>query len=159
MERREKRFASRILAWFLTFLMITTMIPTSAFAALPAQDTGAVVSEDASSDETTQDGILLKTTLTDKLKVKGQRKLFDVWARDAEDNTLKPTATLDGQVLSATWSDNVKTSFTLDFQGMEEGERCYFRRRRKRSIENTDLYSYLSESQKRRIYRLCNGQH
>lgn len=53
MERREKRFASRILAWFLTFLMITTMIPTSAFAALPAQDTGAVVSEDASSDETT----------------------------------------------------------------------------------------------------------
>ena len=122
MERREKRFASRILAWFLTFLMITTMIPTSAFAALPAQDTGAVVSEDASSDETTQDGILLKTTLTDKLKVKGQRKLFDVWARDAEDNTLKPTATLDGQVLSATWSDNVKTSFTLDFQGMEEGE-------------------------------------
>ena len=122
MERREKRFASRILAWFLTFLMITTMIPTSAFAALPGQDTGAVVSEDASSDETTQDGILLKTTLTDKLKVKGQRKLFDVWARDAEDNTLKPTATLDGQVLSATWSDNVKTSFTLDFQGMEEGE-------------------------------------
>lgn len=122
MERREKRFASRILAWFLTFLMITTMIPTSAFAALPAQDTGAVVSEDASSDETTQDGILLKTTLTDKLKVKGQRKLFDVWARDAEDNTLKPTATLDGQALSATWSDNVKTSFTLDFQGMEEGE-------------------------------------
>ena len=122
MERREKRFASRILAWFLTFLMITTMIPTSAFAALPTQDTGAVVSEDASSDETTQDGILLKTTLTDKLKVKGQRKLFDVWARDAEDNTLKPTATLDGQVLSATWSDNVKTSFTLDFQGMEEGE-------------------------------------
>ena len=122
MERREKRFASRILAWFLTFLMITTMIPTSAFAALPAQDTGAVVSEDASSDETTQDGILLKTTLTDKLKVKGQCKLFDVWARDAEDNTLKPTATLDGQVLSATWSDNVKTSFTLDFQGMEEGE-------------------------------------
>ena len=122
MERREKRVASRILAWFLTFLMITTMIPTSAFAALPAQDTGAVVSEDASSDETTQDGILLKTTLTDKLKVKGQRKLFDVWARDAEDNTLKPTATLDGQVLSATWSDNVKTSFTLDFQGMEEGE-------------------------------------
>lgn len=102
MERREKRFASRILAWFLTFLMITTMIPTSAFAALPTQDTGAVVSEDASSDETTQDGILLKTTLTDKLKVKGQRKLFDVWARDAEDNTLKPTATLDGQVLSAT---------------------------------------------------------
>ena len=82
MERREKRFASRILAWFLTFLMITTMIPTSPFAALPAQDTGAVVSEDASSDETTQDGILLKTTLTDKLKVKGQRKLFDVWARD-----------------------------------------------------------------------------
>ena len=76
MERREKRFASRILAWFLTFLMITTMIPTSAFAALPAQDTGAVVSEDASSDETTQDGILLKTTLTDKLKVKGQRKLL-----------------------------------------------------------------------------------
>ena len=69
MERREKRFASRILAWFLTFLMITTMIPTSAFAALPGQDTGAVVSEDASSDETTQDGILLKTTLTDKLKV------------------------------------------------------------------------------------------
>lgn len=66
MERREKRFASRILAWFLTFLMITTMIPTSAFAALPTQDTGAVVSEDASSDETTQDGILLKTTLTDK---------------------------------------------------------------------------------------------
>ena len=122
MERREKRVASRILAWFLTFLMITTMIPTSAFAALPAQDTGAVVSEDASSDETTQDGILLKTTLTDKLKVKGQRKLFDVWARDAEDNTLKPTATLDGQALSATWSDNVKTSFTLDFQGMEEGE-------------------------------------
>ena len=122
MERREKRFASRILAWFLTFLMITTMIPTSAFAALPTQDTGVVVSEDASSDETTQDGILLKTTLTDKLKVKGQRKLFDVWARDAEDNTLKPTATLDGQVLSATWSDNVKTSFTLDFQGMEEGE-------------------------------------
>ena len=122
MERREKRFASRILAWFLTFLMITTMIPTSAFAALPGQDTGAVVSEDASSDETTQDGILLKTTLTDKLTVKGQRKLFDVWARDAEDNTLKPTATLDGQVLSATWSDNVKTSFTLDFQGMEEGE-------------------------------------
>ena len=122
MERREKRFASRILAWFLTFLMITTMIPTSAFAALPGQDTGAVVSEDASSDETTQDGILLKTTLTDKLKVKGQRKLFDVWARDAEDNTLKPTATLDGQVLSATWSDNVKTSFTLDFQGMEEKE-------------------------------------
>lgn len=94
MERREKRFASRILAWFLTFLMITTMIPTSAFAALPAQEAGAVVSEDASSDETTQDGILLKTTLTDKLKVKGQRKLFDVWARDAEDNTLKPTATL-----------------------------------------------------------------
>lgn len=44
MERREKRFASRILAWFLTFLMIATMIPTSAFAALPAQDTGAVVS-------------------------------------------------------------------------------------------------------------------
>ena len=122
MERREKRFASRILAWFLTFLMITTMIPTSAFAALPAQEAGAVVSEDASSDETTQDGILLKTTLTDKLKVKGQRKLFDVWARDAEDNTLKPTATLDGQALSATWSDNVKTSFTLDFQGMEEGE-------------------------------------
>ena len=122
MERREKRVASRILAWFLTFLMITTMIPTSAFAALPAQEAGAVVSEDASSDETTQDGILLKTTLTDKLKVKGQRKLFDVWARDAEDNTLKPTATLDGQVLSATWSDNVKTSFTLDFQGMEEGE-------------------------------------
>ena len=150
MERREKRFASRILAWFLTFLMITTMIPTSAFAALPAQDTGAVVSEDASSDETTQDGILLKTTLTDKLKVKGQRKLFDVWARDAEDNTLKPTATLDGQVLSATWSDNVKT---------RRAYRCYFRRRRKRSIENTDLYSYLSESQKRRIYRLCNGQH
>lgn len=70
MERREKRFASRILAWFLTFLMITTMIPTSAFAALPAQEAGAVVSEDASSDETTQDGILLKTTLTDKLKVK-----------------------------------------------------------------------------------------
>lgn len=68
MERREKRFASRILAWFLTFLMITTMIPTSAFAALPAQEAGAVVSEDASSDETTQDGILLKTTLTDKLK-------------------------------------------------------------------------------------------
>lgn len=96
MERREKRFASRILAWFLTFLMITTMIPTSAFAALPGQEAGAVVSEDASSDETTQDGILLKTTLTDKLKVKGQRKLFDVWARDAEDNTLKPTATLDG---------------------------------------------------------------
>lgn len=122
MERREKRFASRILAWFLTFLMITTMIPTSAFAALPAQEAGAVVSEDASSDETTQDGILLKTTLTDKLKVKGQHKLFDVWARDAEDNTLKPTATLDGQALSATWSDNVKTSFTLDFQGMEEGE-------------------------------------
>ena len=122
MERREKRFASRILAWFLTFLMITTMIPTSAFAALPGQEAGAVVSEDASSDETTQDGILLKTTLTDKLKVKGQRKLFDVWARDAEDNTLKPTATLDGQALSATWSDNVKTSFTLDFQGMEEGE-------------------------------------
>lgn len=53
MERREKRFASRILAWFLTFLMITTMIPTSAFAALPAQEAGAVVSEDASSDETT----------------------------------------------------------------------------------------------------------
>ena len=73
MERREKRFASRILAWFLTFLMITTMIPTSAFAALPGQEAGAVVSEDASSDETTQDGILLKTTLTDKLKVKGQR--------------------------------------------------------------------------------------
>ena len=43
-------------------LMITTMIPTSAFAALPAQEAGAVVSEDASSDETTQDGILLKTT-------------------------------------------------------------------------------------------------
>ena len=54
MERREKRFASKILAWFLTFLMITTMIPTSAFAALPAQEAGAVVSEDASSDETTQ---------------------------------------------------------------------------------------------------------
>ena len=72
MERREKRFASRILAWFLTFLMITTMIPTSAFAALPAQEAGAVVSEDASSDETTQDGILLKRTLTDKLKVKGR---------------------------------------------------------------------------------------
>lgn len=43
MERREKRFASRILAWFLTFLMITTMIPTSAFAALPGQEAGAVV--------------------------------------------------------------------------------------------------------------------
>lgn len=161
MERREKRFASRILAWFLTFLMITTMIPTSAFAALPGQEAGAVVSEDASSDETTQDGILLKTTLTDKLKVKGQRKLFDVWARDAEDNTLKPTATLDGQVLSATWSDNVKTSFTLDFQGMEEGEHTVvISAEDGKGASKTQTYTVIyQKAKKRRIYRLCNGQH
>lgn len=129
MKRGEKRFASRILAWFLAFLMVTTMVPTSALAALPAQDTEAAVLGDATvsdaadtSDERKEDGILLKTTLTDKLKVKGQRKLFDVWARDAEDNTIKPSATLDGATLSPTWSDSVKTSFTLDFNGMEEGE-------------------------------------
>ena len=129
MKRKEKRFASRILAWLLAFLMITTMVPTSAFAALPAQATEAVVSNDtvvsddvSASDETTENGILLKTTLTDNLKIKGRRKLFTVWARDAEDNKLTPTVSMDGEKIECTWNDSVMTSFTLDFNGLEEGE-------------------------------------
>lgn len=59
MERREKDLLQNS-GMVSDFLMITTMIPTSAFAALPGQEAGAVVSEDASSDETTQDGILFK---------------------------------------------------------------------------------------------------
>lgn len=64
----------------------------------------------------------IKTTLEDQLVQRGSRKTFDVWARDAKDKKLAAVVKFDGKTISYNWNDNVKTSYTLNFAGMENGE-------------------------------------
>ena len=110
MKEKKWNIKMRAIAWLLAFLMVIGLIPSNTMTVAAA--------EGAQQEET---GISLTTTLTDNLTVKGRRKIFDVWARDAAGNTIHPNVTLDGSTLSPTWQDNVKTSFTLDFQKLSEG--------------------------------------
>lgn len=118
MKEKKWNIKMRAIAWLLAFLMVIGLIPSNTMTVAAA--------EGAQQEET---GISLTTTLTDNLTVKGRRKIFDVWARDAAGNTIHPTVTLDGSTLSPTWQDNVKTSFTLDFQKLSEGAQSSARTR------------------------------
>ena len=69
-----------------------------------------------------EDGPTLETTLVDQYVQKGAKKTFDVWAKDAEGKKIASSVTLDGKKVSYNWDDDAKTSYTLNFEGMEAGE-------------------------------------
>ncbi|MCK9478584.1 MAG: S-layer homology domain-containing protein [Firmicutes bacterium] len=65
-------------------------------------------------------GIEIKTTLTDGAVQKGSRKTFDVWATDKDGSKIESSVTLNGDAVDINWDDNTKTSFTMNFT--KEGE-------------------------------------
>lgn len=65
-------------------------------------------------------GIEIKTTLTDGAVQKGSRKTFDVWATDKDGNKIESIVTLNDDAVDINWDDKTKTSFTLNFT--KEGE-------------------------------------
>lgn len=105
----------RLLAFFLSFVMVFTMIPTTVFAA--DADSVQVITQE---EETAK--VSLTTSLTDGMVQKGSRRTFDVWARDASGNKIASSVTLDGKSVSYNWDDSVKTSYTLSFKGLADGE-------------------------------------
>lgn len=58
-------------------------------------------------------GPAVTTTLTDGAVQKGSRKTFDVWAKSASGKKIDSSVTLNGQLVSHTWDDSEKTSYTL----------------------------------------------
>lgn len=65
-------------------------------------------------------GPTITATLTDNAVQKGSKKTFDVWAKNSAGEKIKATVKLNGKIVSPTWDDTEKTSYTLVFT--EEGE-------------------------------------
>lgn len=65
-------------------------------------------------------GPTITATLTDNAVQKGSKKTFDVWAKNSAGEKIKATVKLNGKIVSPTWDDTEKTSYTLAFT--EEGE-------------------------------------
>ena len=65
-------------------------------------------------------GPAITATLTDNAVQKGSKKTFDVWAKNSAGEKIKATVKLNGKIVSPTWDDIEKTSYTLVFT--EEGE-------------------------------------
>ena len=57
----------------------------------------------------------LNTTLEDGAVQRGGIKTFDVWARDGEGRKIAAQVVFNGEILSPTWDDTDKTSYTLHF--------------------------------------------
>lgn len=120
----------KAVAWFLAAVMACSGMPVTGLAAAGDKGTARAT------------GLVLETTLTDNQTVKGRKKTFEVWARDSLGNTVHPSATFDGVDLMPTWEDDVKTSFTLDFEGKEEG------------AYELILYMYCDEGEKELTYTI-----
>ena len=65
-------------------------------------------------------GPAITATLTDNAVQKGSKKTFGVWAKNSAGEKIKATVKLNGKIVSPTWDDTEKTSYTLVFT--EEGE-------------------------------------
>ncbi|MFQ9715818.1 MAG: Ig-like domain-containing protein [Blautia sp.] len=82
--------------------------------------------EDNSFSESTQSSQMraptIETTLVDGLQLKASKKTFDVIARDGEGNKIVSSVTLNGEKVDVNWDDDIKTSYTLEFTGREDGE-------------------------------------
>ena len=50
------------------------------------------------------------------------KKTFDVIARDGDGNKIDATVKFDGKNVDFNWNDDVKTSYTLNFSGKENGD-------------------------------------
>ena len=64
----------------------------------------------------------IETTLEDGMVQRGSKKTFDVIARDGDGNKIDATVKFDGKNVEFNWNDDVKTSYTLNFSGKENGD-------------------------------------
>lgn len=65
---------------------------------------------------------IIETNIQDGAKQKGSKKVVDVWAKDASGEKIECKLMLNGEVLSPTWDDTTKTSFTLLFENKGENK-------------------------------------
>lgn len=63
----------------------------------------------------------IETTLTDGMVCRGAKKSFEVIAKDADGNSAYSSVKFDGSDIYSTWTDDYKSSYLLNFTGMEEG--------------------------------------
>jgi len=89
----------KILCLILTFIMLFCCVPISVFSA---------------------EGDTITTTLINGTELKGSKKTFDVFARNADGEKISSSVTLNGESVACTWDDTEKTSYTLQFT--QEGE-------------------------------------
>ena len=89
----------KFLCLILTFIMLFCCVPISVFSA---------------------EGDTITTTLINGTELKGSKKTFDVFARNADGEKISSSVTLNGESVACTWDDTEKTSYTLQFT--QEGE-------------------------------------
>lgn len=87
------------LCLILTFIMLFCCVPISVFSV---------------------EGDSITTTLINGAELKGSKKTFDVFARNAHGGKISSSVTLNGEKVPHTWDDDEKTSYTLHFT--KEGE-------------------------------------